>query len=105
MNVYFSFQLRRELESHGVYEATIFEDAEIDHDPRQDSFLVRNFLSGIEPMTALIQPLSNGLPCRISYICTIVKALNNDVKSRKFTSVKAISFNLIITIKVLFLSP
>jgi len=66
MNVFFFFQLRRELESHGVYEATIFEDAEVDHDPRQDSFLVRNFLSGIEPMTALIQRLSNGLPCRIS---------------------------------------
>ena len=34
-------QLRRELESHGVYEATIFEENEVDHDPRNDSFLVK----------------------------------------------------------------
>jgi hypothetical protein len=45
-----SVQLRRELESHGVYEATIFEDTETEPDSRHDGFLVlKVFTFHLEP--------------------------------------------------------
>ena len=67
-------QLRRELESHGVYEATIFEENEVDHDPRNDSFLVshhRTLLSERDEQQDRFNSQTN-LECFNAYLLFVI---------------------------------